>query len=135
MMNTNTITTVSTGAIANGEAKAKKITKKQQFAVIKAMLENQEQTELAEFIQHEIDLLDKKASSKRKTDNTEQLNEVYEYLKGMKKPCKVNEIISAYKLLPPMTSAKLTYFLGQLCDDGRATKEKIKGTNTYTAIL
>ena len=44
----------------------KKITKREQFEKVVAILEEQEQTELVTFIQHEIELLDKKKSSKKK---------------------------------------------------------------------
>ena len=112
----------------------KKITKREQFEKVVAILEEQEQTELVTFIQHEIELLDKKKSSKKKSDNTELLDEVYGYLVGMGKPCKVSEIITRYNLLPPMSSAKITALLTELVKQGRATKELVKGTNSYTAV-
>ena len=112
----------------------KKITKREQFEKVIAILEEQEQTELVTFIQHEIELLDKKKSSKKKSDNTELLDEVYGYLVGMGKSCKVSEIITRYNLLPPMSSAKITALLTELVKQGRATKELVKGTNSYTAV-
>ena len=103
----------------------KKITKREQFEKVVAILEEQEQTELVTFIQHEIELLDKKKSSKKKSDNTEQINEIYGYLVKSGRPCKVNELIAEFSLLPPAySSAKITYYLGEL----------VKGTNTYTTL-
>lgn len=113
----------------------KKITKREQFEKVVAILAEQEQTELVTFIQHEIELLDKKKSSKKKSDNTELLNEVYGYLVDMDKPCKVSEIITRYNLLPPMSSAKITSLLTELVKQGRATKELVKGTNSYKAVV
>lgn len=113
----------------------KKITKREQFEKVIAILTEQEQTELVTFIQHEIELLDKKKSSKKKSDNTELLDEVYGYLVSMDKPCKVSEIITRYNLLPPMSSAKITSLLTELVKQGRATKELVKGTNSYKAVV
>ena len=113
----------------------KKITKREQFEKVMAILEEQEQTELVTFIQHEIELLDKKKSSKKKSDNSEQINEIYGYLVKSGRPCKVNELIAEFNLLPPAySSAKITYYLGELVKQGRVSKELVKGTNTYTAL-
>ena len=79
----------------------KKITKREQFEKVVAILEEQEQTELVTFIQHEIELLDKQKSSKKKSDNTEQINEIYGYLVKSGRPCKgMNSLLSLICSLP-----------------------------------
>ena len=37
-------------------------------------------------------------------------------------------------ILATNSSAKITYYLGELVKQGRVSKELVKGTNTYTAL-
>ena len=101
-------------------------TKREGFSKIASILANAGEPELEQFVQHEIELLAKKSSKKVNPDMEKNLVKVYGYLKGMGMASTVKEIITAYNCNPiEMSSARMTNILMKLCEEGKATREKV----------
>lgn len=110
-------------------------TKREGFSKIASILANAGEPELEQFVQHEIELLAKKSSKKVNPDMEKNLVKVYGYLKGMGMASTVKEIITAYNCNPvEMSSARMTNLLMKLCDEGKVTREKVKGAYRYSII-
>lgn len=73
----------------------KKITKREQFAELKAMAETAGRDDLVEFIDHEIELLAKKSSKRAKPENEEMYKEVITALATFDRPVTVSEILAS----------------------------------------
>lgn len=74
-----------------------KITKKDQFANIKAILNKDGHTEFDEFLDHEVELLSKKRSSvnsKAKAEADARMEKAYAALSEMDKPVTITELKS-----------------------------------------
>lgn len=108
-------------------------TKREGFSKIASILANAGESELEQFVQHEIELLAKKSSKKVNPDMEKNLVKVYGYLKALNAPVTVKEIITAYNCNPiEMSSARMTNLLMKLCEEGKVTREKVKGAYRYS---
>lgn len=108
-------------------------TKREGFSKIASILANAGESELEQFVQHEIELLAKKSSKKVNPDMEKNLVKVYGYLKALNAPVTVKDIITAYNCNPvEMSSARMTNLLMKLCDEGKVTREKVKGAYRYS---
>ena len=98
---------------------ANKITKKEMFAMIKAQVKDN--AEMVAFIDHEIELLDKKASNKKAT-KTQEANigikaTILAVLEGAK-PMTVTEMQGASAELGKLSNQKVSALVRQLVDAG-----------------
>ena len=102
----------------------KKLTKKDRFNQLLAVAEVVDNKELVEFINHEIELLNKKASNKKATKNQEEnvgikaeiLNTLTEV--GVT----VTELMTKSEVLGSYQNQKITALLKQLKDEGKVVK-------------
>ena len=98
---------------------ANKITKKEMFTMIKAQVKDN--AEMVAFIDHEIELLDKKASNKKAT-KTQEANvgiksTILAVLEGAK-PMTVTEMQGASAELGELSNQKVSALVRQLVDAG-----------------
>ena len=101
----------------------KKMTKKEMFALIKTRLTNAE--EIA-FIEHEIELLENKASGTRKPTSTQVENEklkgaIVEHLASVNEPLTIVDIQKGLGL-EEVSNQKMSALLKQLVDNGSVVK-------------
>ena len=112
-------------------ANVKKVTKKENFEAIREVLASIELEETLanqfnEFIDHEIELLDKKANS-RGTSKTNQANEdlkvaIVEALKVIARPVTITELQKESPEMSEYSNQKLSALLKQLVDTNVVNK-------------
>lgn len=112
----------------------KKITKVEMFALIAT--EVADKPEMVEFINHEIELLTKKATSKKPTkvqvENESFKAEILAYLTEVGKAVTIKEIQSAVEVLANLSNQKMTHLLSALIAEGKISKEYEKKTPYYS---
>lgn len=101
----------------------KKITKREQFAELKAMAETAGRTDLVDFINHEIELLVKKSSKKAKPENEEMYKEVISVLAGFDRPVTVSEILASGMLdIAKYSNQRITALLKKGIENNEVVK-------------
>lgn len=104
----------------------KKITKKDNFMAIKAILEEMGKTELADVMDHEIELLEAKASRKKATKvqeaNVGLKDTIVEILTAQGKPMTCTEVIKADVRVGDLSTPKISAMMKQLIAEGRVVK-------------
>ena len=117
---------------------ADKMTKKEKFYMLRELVEDNEM--LCEFIDHEIELLEKKASKPTKADKEkDRLTEiVYNALVELGEPKTISEIIASGLISELATdglisSQKVSAYMKKLVDSDRVTKYTDK-KKTYFKI-
>ena len=104
----------------------KKITKKDNFMAIKAILEEMGKTELADVMAHEIELLEAKASRKKATKvqeaNVGLKDTIVEILTTQGKPMTCTEVIKADVRVADLSTPKISAMMKQLIAEGRVVK-------------
>ena len=120
-----------------------KITKKELFAEIRAILETVEQADhLVEFVDREVELLNRKSakasSGERKATATQLANEMLkaEILLGMEygKAYSVGEVRKTIECCIGLSSQKVTPLMKQLAESGAVVKTEEKGVTYYTKV-
>lgn len=109
--------------------KVRKVTKKERFEMIKEIVLNacvENEAEMIEFIDNEINLLNKKRASGAKTA-TQKENEVlverlYEVLAEIGRPVTVSELQTESEEFGAMTNQKVSALMKKLKDAGRVNK-------------
>lgn len=110
---------------------ANKMTKKDYFATLKAMVEAAAPANMADmvaFIDHEVDLLDRKSAksgqTKTQKENVAVKEQIVSALADLAKPSTVSEIMVAV----PLSNQKISALLRQLVNEGKVvrTEEKKK---------
>lgn len=114
------------------------MTKREMFEAIKALTEVSANQEMVNFINHEIELLDKKASkkSKREVDRQEQNvelgNVVLEVLADMEADkVSVTDLAKMSEVFKGVSGQKLTYILTALVKEGKVEKVIEKRRSFY----
>ena len=112
---------------------ANKITKKEMFAMIKAQVKDN--AEMVAFIDHEIELLDKKASNKKAT-KTQEANigiksTILAVLEGAK-PMTVTEMQGASAELGELSNQKVSALVRQLVEAGKVVKTIDKKVSRFS---
>ena len=118
----------------------KKITKREMFAMISAVVENAEvenKTEMLNALAHEIELLEKKSSksgqSKTQKENEILKEEILNELKEINKPVTVSDFQAVTRFAPPeFSNQKISALLNQLEKAGRVHKEVIKKKSYFS---
>ena len=117
----------------------KKMTKREYFNAIKAILEAAEQDEMVKFIDHEIELLDKKAN--RKSDKPTATQIANEELKGVLSEVlsevegkTVTDLIKSDARLSELSNQKVSALLRLMIKDGTAKSEKDKKKTLFYAV-
>ena len=112
---------------------ANKITKKEMFTMIKAQVKDN--AEMVAFIDHEIELLDKKASNKKAT-KTQEANvgiksTILTVLEGAK-PMTVTEMQGASAELGELSNQKVSALVRQLVDAGKVVRTIDKKVSRFS---
>lgn len=102
-----------------------KKTKKEMFAQIKAKLSDPAEIE---FIEHEIELLNKKSSAKRKPTKIQEFNEVLKLkilnVLDKDKGVTASEVLTFSEDFDGMSNQKISTLLHQLANDGKVINYK-----------
>lgn len=107
----------------------KKMTKKEMFSKVIALVnsvECEEKQEMLDFLNHEVELLNKKASKSGQT-KTQKENEVlvevvFEALATVEKPVTVTEFQNEVVAMSEFSNQKLSALLRKLVESGRVVK-------------
>lgn len=106
-----------------------KITKKDMFAMVYAVVESVEDDNkqlMLDFINHEIELLNKKSSRSTQTKNQKANEEILvaikEELSAMTEPVTISELMAKSEKMANYTNQKLSALLKKLVDAGEVVK-------------
>jgi formate dehydrogenase maturation protein FdhE len=112
----------------------KKMTKVEMFTAIREVVS--ENAEMVAFIDHEIELISKKAASKKPTkvqvENEGFKAEILAYLTEVGKAVTIKEMQSAVECLAELSNQKMTHLLSALIDEKKISKEYEKKTPFYS---
>ena len=118
---------------------AKKITKRERYEQLKAIPAVAENETLVEFIDHELELLDRKnaPTGEKKMTTKQTENEAYkdEILNHMEMGSKytITALLNGVPNAPEdMTHNRIVALLKQLCDAGAVVRSKEKGVTYFT---
>lgn len=118
-----------------------KMTKKEWFAEIRAIVEKAELDEgkkagMTEFINHEVELLEKKHSksgqTKTQKENLEIMEKIMIALAEVGKPVTITELQSASTEMAEYSNQKLSALLKKLVDGGRVVKTQEKKKSYFS---
>ena len=120
----------------------KKITKREMFAMISAVVEKAEvenKDEMLKALAHEIELLDNKKSksgqSKTQKENEALKEEILVELIEINKPVTVSDFQAVTRFAPPeFSNQKISALLNQLVKEGRVHKEIIKKKSYFSVV-
>ena len=119
---------------------ATKITKAQNFATIREILVDANRPELVAFIDHELELIAKKAEKRSNTPTKAQKigaevkAEILATLSANGERMTISEIVAANPALTGMTSQRISAQLTKLIAEGAVVKEIDKRVNFYKAV-
>ena len=118
-----------------------KMTKKEWFAEIRAIVEKAEldeekKTGMTEFINHEVELLEKKHSksgqTKTQKENLEIMEKIMAALAEVGKPVTITELQSTNTEMAEYSNQKLSALLKKLVDGGRVVKTQEKKKSYFS---
>lgn len=111
------------------------MTKREMFAEIRnAVIDN---AEMVAFIDHEIELLNRKSASPKKPTKTQMENDAFkavivDYLTEVDAPKTIKELQTEVAELDGLTNQRITHMLTDLVKVGKLTKEYVKKTPYYS---
>lgn len=111
------------------------MTKREMFAEIRnAVIDN---AEMVAFIDHEIELLNRKSASPKKPTKTQMENDsfkavIVDYLTDVDAPKTIKELQAEIAELDGLTNQRITHMLTDLVKGGKLTKEYVKKTPYYS---
>lgn len=118
------------------ELKVKKVTKKEMFGKLIELAQENERTDLIAFCEHEIDLLNKKASasgqSKTQAENEKIKVVIAEELTRIARAVTISELIKESENLGQYSNQKLSALLKQMVESGTVTKIVDKKKSLFT---
>ena len=111
------------------------MTKREMFTAIRAIVADN--AEMVAFIDHEIELLNKKASTSKKPTKTQIENdgfkaEIVTYLTSADAPKNIKELQAEMPSLNGLTNQRITHLLTDLVKSGTINKEYVKKTPYYS---
>ena len=111
------------------------MTKKEMFAEIRNIVADNE--EMVAFIDHEIELLERKSNSPKKPTKTQIENngfkaEIVAYLTNVDAPKTIKELQAEIPSIGGLTNQRITHMLTDLVKAGTLTKEYVKKTPYYS---
>ena len=108
----------------------KKVTKREYFNTLRGIVENLGREDLVEFIDHEIELLNKKATSKKPTkiqvENENIKGLIIEGLENLGKPVTISELQESDENLANLSNQKISALLTQLIKDNKVVRVEDK---------
>ena len=119
--------------------KEKKVTKRERYAELLALNEVKGNPELVAFIEHEIELLNKKASGEKKPSAVQVANEgikevIYNVLAENGKAMTITEIQKSDEELTAMSNQRISALVRQLKEEGRVERFEEKRKAYFKAI-
>lgn len=120
---------------------ANKMTKKEWFVEIKAIVEKtkldkEKKDEMIKFIDHEVELLEKKHSksgqSKTQKENLKIMEKIMAALAEVGKPVTITELQNANTEMAEFSNQKLSALLKKLVDGGRVVKTQEKKKSYFS---
>ena len=120
----------------------KKITKREMFAMVSAVVEKAEienKAEMLKFIEHEIELLEKKSSksgqTKTQKENEILKEEIWTELQKLNMAVTVSEFQSFTRFTPPeFSNQKISALLNQMEKAGKVKKEVNKKKSYFSVV-
>ena len=120
----------------------KKMTKREMFTEVMAVVETTElsnKAEMLEFLAHEIELLEKKSSksgqTKTQKENEILKAEIIETLANFEMPITISEFQVATKFAPPeYSNQKISALMNQLVKEGKVVKT-IEKRKSYFSVV
>ena len=114
------------------------MTKREMFSAIREVVIDN--AEMVEFIDHEIELLNKKSSSPRKPtakqlENQSLKAEIVDYLMQIAEPICIKDLQAGVPNLAPLTNQRITHLLTDLVKAGEVTKEYVRKTPYYSIAV
>ena len=111
------------------------MTKREMFTEIRNIVADNE--EMIAFIDHEIELLDRKSNSSRKPTKTQIENngfktEIVEYLTEVDTPKTIKELQANISSISGLTNQRITHMLTDLVKAGTLVKEYVKKTPYFS---
>ena len=111
------------------------MTKKEMFAEIRNIVADNE--EMVAFIDHEIELLERKSNSPKKPTKTQVENdgfkaEIVAYLTEVDTPKTIKELQAEIPSISGLTNQRITHMLTDLVKTETLTKEYVKKTPYYS---
>lgn len=117
------------------------MTKKEMFVTIAAVVENSthaQKQELMEFVQHEIDLLNRRSSSKSLTPKQKENEgfkaEILSALSAVENPLTIGELMENCSAIAELTSQRVTAIVSQLVKAGQVVRTEVKG-KAYFSVM
>lgn len=119
--------------------KEKKVTKRERYAELLALNEVKGNPELVAFIEHEIELLNKKASGEKKPTAVQVANEgikevIYNILAESGNAMTITEIQKSDEGLAEMTNQRISSLVRQLKEEGKVERFEEKRKAYFKAI-
>ena len=122
--------------------KEKKVTKRDRYAEIRAILEENGKEELVQFVDRELELLAKKNSSDRKPTATQKANEELKALvlslMEDNRLYTISEMLKVFDLPEidgnPVSNQKLSALVNRMVDEGKVTKTIDKRKSYFTKV-
>lgn len=119
--------------------KTKKLTKRDHFNALLNIPAVAENEGLVDFINHEIDLLNRKNSTEKKPTATQVANEgikktIMDVLCGADEPMTVTDIMKSNEGLSELTNQKISALLRGLIDEGKVVKSVDKRKSYFKAV-
>ena len=113
------------------------MTKKEMFAEIRNIVADNE--EMVAFIDHEIELLERKSNSPKKPTKTQIENngfkaEIVAYLTEVDTPKTIKELQAEIPSIGGLTNQRITHMLTDLIKAGTLKKEYVKKTPYYSVV-
>ena len=123
----------------------KKMTKKEMFAVVVEVVENttsvpaERKAEMVEFLNHEIELLNKKSSksgqTKTQKENVLLMEQLVVALSEMEKPVTISEFQGASKAeVATLSNQKLSALLKKLVEENKVVKTVEKKKSYFSVV-
>lgn len=113
-----------------------KSTKKDYFNQLLAIEAVSENSELVEFINHELELLAKKSGKTTKTKNQKENDEILQTILNCMStattPHTITELQGLFEELSGYSNQKLSALMKKLVDSGKVTKEVIKKKSYFS---
>lgn len=116
----------------------KKTTKREFFGELRTIVEDR--PELVAFIDHELELIDKKASSRKVTltktqkENQVLIEDLYNELKALDRPVQIKEIIAQSEKFAQFSSSKVSALMTKLKNEGRVVRTEEKRVAFFKAV-
>ena len=117
---------------------ANKMTKREMFGMIKEVAEVKANAEMVAFIDHEIELLNKKSSksgqTKTQKENEKIIEQVFDALATVDKAVTITELQSEVVEMAEYSNQKLSAMLKKLVDSGRVLKTIDKKKSYFSVV-